>query len=156
MICGVLPTPAARLSSVSSPDSQPGAYYVQCAADPVSGRMVVINDQNMAGLLASEPDQSFTLVNIPQLEYLISYKFIANRGLIHLDASVLEMVLQAAVAHHRRHDRVAEQLPAVLEIVSQNAKHVVPINIGCRFYRQRPPDLHRRQKPTQTGHHGVQ
>ena len=92
---------------------------VSAVAMPIAGKQMVGED-DVARLLAAQRNAA--------LDHLLHHVLVADRRPHQLDAALPEGELETNVAHHRRHDRAAAQLPAALQILGRDQQDRVAVD----------------------------
>ena len=99
-------------------------HHLQARQDAVAGRCVLAED-DVPGLLAAQ-----TAV---VLRHVLVDVLVAHSGLGGCNAEVIQRAEQPQIAHHRRDDRVAQQLTRLLHVPSADEEDVVAGDFHARF-----------------------
>ena len=91
-------------------------HHLQARQNAVAGGLVLRED-DVAALLAADA--------VAVLDHVLVDVLVAHLGLLVVDARLVQRLVEAEVAHHGRHDRVVQQLSALLHVQAIDVEDVV-------------------------------
>ena len=90
--------------------------------------MTLIEQDDVTGLLAAQPEFSRRIVLGGQTKQYFGHIFIAHRRLDQLKVVFSGILMQGPVCHDGCYKRIGEQFVLLMQRVCQDCQHVVAVN----------------------------